>query len=91
VGHVHKEQVNDGRGTHETFDYVPLSDPNVVGKLIKNRMSVDASFSHKVFPVGVYEASGGMIFNEPILTTYLSLDQTIACADLTDAQAIVVQ
>lgn len=90
MGHVHKEQVNDGRGTHETFDYITLSDPSVVGKLIRRRMAVDASFAYKVYPGGQFEVSGGMIFNEPVLATYLSLDSAIAAAGLTGAQAKVV-
>ena len=91
MGHVHFEQVNDGKGTHESFDYVPFSDPKVLSELICNRMKLDVSYAEKCYPSGVLSSVGGMVFNESILATYVSLDALIEAAPLTKKQNAVIQ
>lgn len=72
------------------FDYVPLSDPKVLSVLICNRMKLDRSYIEKVYPSGLFSSSGGIVFNESILATYIDLDALIASADLTDKQRAVI-
>lgn len=87
MGRVQKEQINEGFGTHETFDYVTFSEPRIVDKLIRNRQKLDAAFSYREMNE---DGSAAMIFNEQILATYLSLDALIKTADLTGAQNAVL-
>lgn len=87
MGRVQKEQINEGFGTHETFDYVTFSEPRIVDKLIRNRQKLDAAFSYREMNE---DGSAAMIFNEQILATYLSLDALIKIADLTGAQNAVL-
>lgn len=87
MGSVHNEQVNEGRGTHETFDYVTFSDTHVLEKLLRNRHRLDVAFSQR--EVGE-DGAAAMIFNEQILATYISLDAMIKKAHLTPPQMTVV-
>ena len=87
MGHVQKEQINEGFGTHETFDYVTFSEPRLVDRLIRNRQKLDSAFSYREMDE---DGSAAMIFNEQILATYLSLDALIQAANLTGPQRAVV-
>lgn len=49
MGSVRIETRNDGRGLHE-WDYVPLSEPRVVAKLIECWSWLDASYYPKQEP-----------------------------------------
>lgn len=90
MGSVHNEQLAQGRGTHETFDYVPFSDPKVLSELIRNRMSLDISYKEKVFPSGFLSSNGGLIFNECIQSVYVDLDRLIKSVPLTKKQRAVI-
>lgn len=72
------------------FDYVPLGDENVLSELIRNRMSLDASYSAKVYPGGEFSATGGIVFNESIICVYVSLDELIRTAPLSPKQRAVI-
>lgn len=87
MGSVHNEQVNEGRGTHETFDYVTFSEPRMVEALLRNRHKCDAAFSQR--EVGE-DGAAAMVFNEQILATYISLDALIKAANLTPPQQAVI-
>lgn len=90
MGSVHNEQLAQGKGTHETFDYVPFSDSSVLSELIRNRLSVDVSYKEKVFPSGFLSSNGGLIFNECIQSVYVDLDRLIESAPLTRKQRAVI-
>lgn len=78
MGSVHRETLGQGRGHHD-FDYMPLSDPNVVLKLVENRIKVDKAYAAKMFPEESPLASNGaMVFVENIINTYIDLDVVIA-------------
>ena len=83
--------VNEGRGTHETFDYVPFSDPKMLSELICNRLQYDRSYIEKVYPSGLLSTTGGIIFNESILAVYVDLDKLIETAPLTLRQRAIIQ
>lgn len=87
MGRVQKEQINEGFGTHETFDYITFSEPRVVDSLLRNRQKLDAAFSYREMDE---DGSAAMIFNEQILATYLSLDALIREANLTPPQRATV-
>lgn len=72
------------------FDYVPFSDSNVLSELIMNRMKLDRSYSEKIYPSGLFSATGGIVFNESILSVYVDLDRLIETAPLTNKQRAVV-
>lgn len=82
--------MNEGRGTHETFDYVPFSDPKMLSELICNRLKYDRSFVEKMYPSGPLSTCGGIIFNESILAVYVDLDKLIESAPLTARQRAVI-
>lgn len=84
------ETRNEGRGLRE-WDYVPLSDPTVVAKLIQNRARLDESYyalleetSNPVISNGVFP------FSEPVLVTYMDLDTLIEATPLTKAENKIV-
>lgn len=83
--------VNEGRGTHEQFDYVPFSDPRVLSELICNRMKLDRSYIEKVYPSGLLSSCGGIIFNEQIISVYVDLDRLIETSPLTKKQRAVIE
>ena len=87
MGSVHSEQINEGKGTHETFDYITFSDFGMVEKLVRNRSRLDAAFSYREVNE---DGAAAMIFNEHVLATYYSLDALIQAAKLTQAQRIVL-
>lgn len=87
MGSVHSEQINEGKGTHETFDYITFSDFDMVEKLIRNRQKLDAAYSYREMSE---DGAAAMIFNEQVLATYASLDALIREARLTQAQRIVL-
>ena len=87
---MHCEQLAQGKGTHETFDYTPFSDAGLLSELIRNRIKLDVTYNEKVFSEGVLASNGGLVFNECILATYISLDALIAAAKLTDKQLAVI-
>lgn len=82
--------MNEGRGTHEIFDYVPFSDPKVLSELICNRMQLDRSYIEKAYPSGLLSTTGGMIFNESISAVYIDLDRLIQTAPLTNRQRAII-
>lgn len=90
MGGVHKETLGQGRGHHD-FDYLPFSEPNVVLRLIQNRMKLDASYGAKMYPGSILDANGGIVFVENIVNTFLALDMTIEEAKLTKAQLSTVK
>lgn len=89
MGSVHQETLGQGRGHHD-FDYMPLSDPTVVLKLIENRMKVDESYASKIFPEPPLSSSGGIVFVENIIDTYLDLDRAIFEAKMSSTQKGIV-
>ena len=88
MGHVVKELKNEGLGCHE-YDYMPLSDPFVVRKLIKYRSKVDPYYYEKKYPSGL-ASSGDMEFKEPIFVTYVDLDVLIETCKLSKMQRTVL-
>lgn len=90
MGSVHKETLGQGRGHHE-FDYLPMSEPAVVLKLMQNRMKLDPSYGAKMYPSGMISANGGIIFVENIVNTFLDLDMMIEAASMTKAQRAVTK
>lgn len=90
MGGVHKETLGQGRGHHD-FDYLPLSEPSVVLKLLQNRMKLDPSYGAKMYPSGVLSAEGGIVFVENIVNTFLDLDMMIDQAEMTGAQRAVAR
>ena len=69
---------------------MPFSDPKVLSELICNRMQYDRSYIEKSYPSDPLSTTGGMIFNESILTVYIDLDRLIATAPLTGKQVAVI-
>ena len=90
MGSVHQETLGQGRGHHD-FDYMPLSDPAVVLKLIENRMKADASYAAKVFPESAFASNGGIVFVESVTNTYIDLDRAIADAKMSAEQRSIVE
>ena len=90
MGSVHQETLGQGRGHHD-FDYMPLSDPAVVLKLIENRMRADASYAAKVFPESAFASNGGIVFVESVTNTYIDLDRSIADAKMSAEQRSIVE
>lgn len=90
MGSVHKETLGQGRGHHD-FDYLPMSEPAVVLKLMQNRMKLDPSYGAKMYPSGVLSSEGGIIFIENIVNTFLDLDMMIEKAGMTKAQMAVTK
>lgn len=90
MGSVHKETLGQGRGHHE-FDYLPMSEPSVVLRLMQNRMKLDPSYGAKMYPSNGISAEGGIIFIENIVNTFLDLDLLIEAAGLTKAQKAVTK
>lgn len=80
-----------GRGSHELFDYVPFSDKDVLSELIRNRLALDVGYKERVYPSGTLSSSGGLIFNENILTVFIDLDRLIEDSDLSKKQNAVIQ
>lgn len=90
MGSVHMETLGQGRGHHD-YDYTPLSDPNVVLKLVENRIKVDKGYVAKMFPEASPLASnGGVVFVENIINTYIDLDRAIAEAKMSKGQRLVL-
>lgn len=86
---VHSETPGQGKGHHD-FDYMPLSDINVVLKLIQNRMTLDSTYGAKIFPGDILSANGGIAFVDNIINTYIDLDNMIDAASLSSTQRKVV-
>ena len=90
MGSVKLETRNEGRGLRE-WDYVPLSEPRIVARLIKNRWKVDEAFYPKTDErISILGTAGVFPFSEPVLATYLDLDQLIESAPLTKAERQIV-
>lgn len=53
-------------------------------------MRWDRSYIEKVYPSDPLTSTGGMIFNESILATYIDLDRLIETAPLTGKQLAVI-
>lgn len=53
-------------------------------------MQYDRSYIEKSYPSDPLSTTGGMIFNESILTVYIDLDRLIATAPLTGKQVAVL-
>ena len=91
MGSVKLETRNEGRGLRE-WDYVPLSEPRIVSRLIKNRWKVDQAF----YPLAessstsILASNGVFPFSEPVLVTYIDLDELIEQAPLTRAERRII-
>lgn len=53
-------------------------------------MRLDRSYIEKVYPSGLLSTTGGIIFNENILSVYVDLDRMIERAPLTKGQRLVI-
>lgn len=86
MGAVKFETRNEGRGLRE-WDYVPLSEPRVVAKLIQTRWKVDESYYPLLEQSANPLISNGVFpFSEPVLCTYIDLDMLIEETELTSAE-----
>lgn len=77
MGSVKLETRNEGRGLHE-WDYLPLSEERVVAQLIKNRWRLDAAYyplMEEAACCNPLVSHGVFQFSEPVLTTYIDLDE----------------
>ena len=61
-----------------------------MSELICGRMQYDRSYIEKTYPSGLLSTTGGMIFNESILTVYIDLDRLIETAPLTGKMRAVI-
>ena len=90
MGSVKLETRNEGRGLRE-WDYVPLSEPRIVSQLIKNRWRVDEAFYPKLEGnASSLSCNGVFPFSEPVLVTYIDLDNLIAETPLTKSERKIV-
>ena len=91
MGSVKLETRNEGRGLRE-WDYVPLSEPRIVARLIKNRWKVDETFYPLMesTDISILATNGVFPFSEPVLVTYIDLDNLIETAHLTRAERQIV-
>lgn len=89
MGHVKLETTSQGRGCHE-WSYLPLSDRRVVAELIKNRSRLDSAYTLKMYCGDGLHVSGAHIFKEPIICTYIDLDELIKRTKLSKSERFVI-
>lgn len=70
---------------------MPFSDPSVLSGLICNRMALDKSYKEKIYPSGILSPTGGIVFNEQILSVYVDLDRLIEDCPLSKKQRAVIE
>lgn len=89
MGSVKLETRNEGRGLRE-WDYLPLGEDRVVAYLIKNRSKLDPALYPSLTASDLYSTSGVFLFSEPIICTYVDLENLIHTCGLSPMEMYTV-